>query len=164
MHAFLSHQAQPDEDFDTIVGCLKEQAQFWSLASESNPKRLHTERGELTLARSPRPICQTARTGQAKVATIDHGYESQPPRRNTCPFGPEAHGVFCRGGEYGANAIPLAGGDEPVASAGVGGTAATGRFAQLVRSSRRGVPERHVGERMVWGEPRVLHIASRIKP
>jgi hypothetical protein len=26
----------------------------------------------------------------------------------------------------------------------VGGTAATGGFAQLVRSSRRGVPERHV--------------------
>jgi hypothetical protein len=38
VHAFLSHQAQPDEDFDTIVGCLKEQAQFWSLASESSPK------------------------------------------------------------------------------------------------------------------------------
>lgn len=52
VHAFLSHQAQPDEDFDTIVGCLKEQAQFWSLASESLGPITHYEQGGLTLARS----------------------------------------------------------------------------------------------------------------
>jgi hypothetical protein len=34
VHAFLAHQLSPDEDFDSIVAALKEQAQYWGLASE----------------------------------------------------------------------------------------------------------------------------------
>ncbi|WRT67477.1 uncharacterized protein IL334_004449 [Kwoniella shivajii] len=34
VHAFLNGQTQPDDDFNTIVATLKEQAQFWSLANQ----------------------------------------------------------------------------------------------------------------------------------
>ncbi len=33
VHAFVSHQLQPDEDFDIVVTALKDQAAYWSLAS-----------------------------------------------------------------------------------------------------------------------------------
>ena len=35
VYSFLSHRTQPDDDFDVIVSALKEQAQYWTLASES---------------------------------------------------------------------------------------------------------------------------------
>lgn len=35
VHAFTSHQMGPDEAFDEIVGCLREQAGYWGLASTS---------------------------------------------------------------------------------------------------------------------------------
>lgn len=34
MHAFLAHREGPDEEFDAIVGCLREQQGYWGLASE----------------------------------------------------------------------------------------------------------------------------------
>lgn len=34
VHAFLTHQLQPDDEFDTIVGALRDQARYWALASE----------------------------------------------------------------------------------------------------------------------------------
>ena len=34
VHSFLSHRTQPDDDFDIIVAALKEQAQYWTLASK----------------------------------------------------------------------------------------------------------------------------------
>ncbi|RSH92069.1 hypothetical protein EHS25_008481 [Saitozyma podzolica] len=34
VHAFLAHQLSPDEDFDSIVAALKEQAQYWGLAKQ----------------------------------------------------------------------------------------------------------------------------------
>lgn len=34
VHSFFTHQNAPDEDFDKIVSALKEQAVYWSLASE----------------------------------------------------------------------------------------------------------------------------------
>jgi hypothetical protein len=37
VHNFLSHQQGPDEDFETILSTLKEQARYWSLASEYSP-------------------------------------------------------------------------------------------------------------------------------
>lgn len=37
VHAFVGHQVQPDDDFDIIVSALKDQAIYWSLASESSP-------------------------------------------------------------------------------------------------------------------------------
>jgi hypothetical protein len=36
VHAFLSHKPHPDQDFDEIVLSLKDQAQYWSLASTLN--------------------------------------------------------------------------------------------------------------------------------
>jgi hypothetical protein len=44
VHAFLAHQLSPDEDFDSIVAALKEQAQYWGLASELvSPLHFHSE-------------------------------------------------------------------------------------------------------------------------
>nr|XP_031861042.1 uncharacterized protein CI109_003402 [Kwoniella shandongensis]KAA5528114.1 hypothetical protein CI109_003402 [Kwoniella shandongensis] len=34
VHAFLNHQTQPDDDFNTIVLTLKEQAEYWGLANQ----------------------------------------------------------------------------------------------------------------------------------
>ncbi|KAK8869490.1 hypothetical protein IAR55_000055 [Kwoniella newhampshirensis] len=34
VHAFLNHQSQPDDDFNTIVVTLKEQAEYWGLANQ----------------------------------------------------------------------------------------------------------------------------------
>jgi hypothetical protein len=35
VYSFLSHRSQPDDDFDIIVSALKEQSQYWTLASTS---------------------------------------------------------------------------------------------------------------------------------
>jgi len=35
VYSFLSHRSQPDDDFDIIVSALKEQSQYWTLASKS---------------------------------------------------------------------------------------------------------------------------------
>ncbi|WVW82740.1 hypothetical protein I302_104751 [Kwoniella bestiolae CBS 10118] len=34
VHAYLNHQTQPDENFNTILAALKEQALYWSLANQ----------------------------------------------------------------------------------------------------------------------------------
>ncbi|WWC89679.1 uncharacterized protein L201_004604 [Kwoniella dendrophila CBS 6074] len=34
VHAFLNHQTQPDDNFNTILAALKEQAVYWSLANQ----------------------------------------------------------------------------------------------------------------------------------
>ncbi|WVQ85757.1 hypothetical protein IAT38_007924 [Cryptococcus sp. DSM 104549] len=34
VHAFLNHHTQPDEDFDAIVSALKEQSEYWGLATQ----------------------------------------------------------------------------------------------------------------------------------
>ncbi|KAI9636462.1 fungal-specific transcription factor domain-containing protein [Dioszegia hungarica] len=34
VHAFLAHRTGPDEAFDEIVGCLREQAGYWGLANQ----------------------------------------------------------------------------------------------------------------------------------
>ncbi|WWC60752.1 uncharacterized protein I303_103328 [Kwoniella dejecticola CBS 10117] len=34
VHSFLNHQTQPDENFNTILAALKEQALYWSLANQ----------------------------------------------------------------------------------------------------------------------------------
>ena len=40
VYSFLSHRSQPDDDFDIIVSALKEQSQYWTLASESSCREL----------------------------------------------------------------------------------------------------------------------------
>jgi hypothetical protein len=42
VYSFLSHRSQPDEDFDIIVSALKEQSQYWTLASTSLSPHLHS--------------------------------------------------------------------------------------------------------------------------
>ncbi|WVQ99018.1 hypothetical protein IAU59_006150 [Kwoniella sp. CBS 9459] len=34
VHSFLNHHTQPDEDFNIIVSCLREQAEYWALANQ----------------------------------------------------------------------------------------------------------------------------------
>ena len=40
VHAFLNHLPGPDDDFEAILAALKDQAQYWSLASEFWPNNL----------------------------------------------------------------------------------------------------------------------------
>lgn len=39
VYSFLSRRSQPDDDFDIIVSALKEQSQYWTLASTFPPLR-----------------------------------------------------------------------------------------------------------------------------
>lgn len=44
VHAFLAHQTVIDNEFDTIVVCLKEQSQYWGLASKVSISRTMVDR------------------------------------------------------------------------------------------------------------------------